>query len=185
MASYVGRRRDGPKVASTECAHSLTPGSGRSRAGDAPGVGRGYRAHTQVCLRNSPCTTALRCKPCEPRSRCYPLVVCEPQPNSLNREGYARTADASFGSKRAPRYEATLSYSSVMRAGEKEFEPATRGFFVHWRLGQVSGPTFFLGKAVRLARPGHLHLGRAVFIGDGYYPHSFSLRGVCLGDRQA
>jgi acetyltransferase-like isoleucine patch superfamily enzyme len=82
-----------------------------------------------------------------------------------------------------PGSEEALSYSSTMRAVEKGLGPATRGFFLRWRLGHVSGPVFFLGKSVRLVRPRHLFVGRAVFIGDGCYIDAFSLHGVWLGDR--
>jgi acetyltransferase-like isoleucine patch superfamily enzyme len=87
-----------------------------------------------------------------------------------------------MGSAR-PGTEAALSHGAVLRAIEKGLGPAVRGVYIRWRMGGVQGPVVFVGKAVRLVSPRSLHLGQAVFIGDGCYLDAFSLRGVWLGDR--
>jgi acetyltransferase-like isoleucine patch superfamily enzyme len=73
--------------------------------------------------------------------------------------------------------------ASMMRAAEKGLGPAMRGLLLRWRLADVSGPLLFIGKSVRLVRPGHLSTGYAVFIGDGCYLDCFSSEGVHLGNR--
>jgi acetyltransferase-like isoleucine patch superfamily enzyme len=82
-----------------------------------------------------------------------------------------------------PGAEHAISPSALLRAAEKGLGPAVRGALVRWRLGTVAGPIVFIGKSVRLVAPRHLHLGRAVFIGDGSYLDAFSKRGVWIGDR--